>query len=158
MTDLLLTITDLAARFHRDRRSIMAALSDIPPADQATVAGRVVRRWALADVEAVLTAPTVRERIAAAYERLHAARATILELKRGIRTGELLDIANVVREFDGRVLAARAACLALEMRLGSEIQFALQSGNPLPELRRIFDGAAREIIQDLRRPFSWSKR
>lgn len=157
MTDLL-TITDLAAHFHRDRRSVMAALKDTPPATEAKVAGKRVRRWRLADVQDALTEPSDHDRLAEAFERLHSARAEILRLKRALRTGILLRLDVVILENDDRVLNLRSACLSVPMRFRSEIEAALGAKDPVGGLRRGFRAAAAEILSDLKLPFTWSKR
>jgi len=157
MTDLL-TISALAAEFGRDRRTVTQLLRAVEPAETATFGGKVTKRYRREDVAAILKAPSIRAQIAAAFEELHAARATVLELKRALRTGDSLIADDVRRESDGRILNCRSACLALESRFGAEIKFALEDPKPLAELRRIFRRATREITDDLKQPWSWSKK
>ena len=157
--DELVTISDLANRYGRDRRTVRKLLGDTQPASTSTVAGKVVRRWRLTpEIEGLLTAVSDRDKLGAAFEQLHAARAEILRLKRGLRDGTRLPMDQVVLEWETRILDARSACLSLPSRLYPGITQALAlGGDPLPALRRIFRREAQEIVDDFKRPFSWQE-
>ena len=116
MTAKLWTITGLAAELGRDRRTIAAALRDVPPDGKS----RQWDAWFLTTALRALSGGSTGDNaldLAAERARLAAAQAAHMERKNAIQDGEFLETRAVHIMATTTLLIVRAKLLAIPPRL-----------------------------------------
>lgn len=160
VTDDLMTISALSVLYKIDRRTIARRLEKVKPARVKRGGARTYRFYRRDEVRDIILAPSDSAELAAAYEKLLAVRADILEMKRGLKTREYIGADEYQDEIAAAISVARARYLALPQKLADQIAAAAKRHPKDAKARQAavqaeWERELDEIERELMHRFTW---
>lgn len=141
----LASISALARIYNRDRRTVARLVADIEPVKVEGEGRFAVRYFRVADVEPLLVADS-------AFDRLHRARADLLELKRSVRQKRAILADRFQHLAHARVGIARGVVLHAPSKWADTVTTILRSGGSAKKVRDLLADDLAQIREELCRP------